>query len=271
MERHRPPGLLAILRSVSPGPTDDDAKFLERVVSRLADLEGVRGVAIGGSRARGRARPDSDWDLGIFLADGFSPDAVRAVVADGGWSGLVAELGEWGPVMNGGAWLQIEDRRVDLLWRELATLERLADEADRGEFSVVRIPFFVAGIPSYVPLGELSVNWPLWGAVPPGRDMPEALRRHGTAWWTENARLDLDYCRGLAARGDLTVASGLLSRGLIEVAHARMCAAGRWVLNEKDLLGDAGLDDVLGPSWTAPGGPSFDELVDQAAALLPGA
>ena len=42
---------------------------------------------------------------------------------------------------------------------------------------------------------------------------------------------------------------GLLARVLVEVAHARQCAAGRWVLNEKHLLADAGL--VAADRWIA--------------------
>ncbi len=230
--------------------TNDDA-FLDDVVERLAGVPGVRGIALGGSRAWGTAGPDSDWDLGLFVDDGFSPAAVRGLAAEAGWTGHVAELGEWGPVMNGGAWLQVAGRRVDLLWREIATLERLVDEVERGEFSVVRIPFFVAGIATYVPVGELSVDEARWGTVPAGRAMPEALRERGAAWWAENARLDLDYSRTMAARGDLTAANGLLARVAIEVAHARMCAAGRWVLNEKGLLRDAGVDEAVGPDLDA--------------------
>src|SRR5262249_28032115 len=145
-----------------------------------------------------------------------------------GWTGYVADPGEWGPVMNGGAWLDVEGQRVDLLWREGSTIQRLLGEAGRGEFSGVRIPFFVAGIASYVPIGELSVNRPLRGSVPRGIDMPTLLRERASAWWLENARFDLDYTKTMASRGDRTVATGLLSKTLVELAHARMCAAGRW-------------------------------------------
>ncbi|MFJ6292701.1 hypothetical protein ACIQJX_05005, partial [Streptomyces griseoviridis] len=40
-----------------------DAAFLDRTADTLARLPGVRAVALGGSRAEGTARDDSDWDL----------------------------------------------------------------------------------------------------------------------------------------------------------------------------------------------------------------
>ncbi|MGC4867075.1 nucleotidyltransferase domain-containing protein [Micromonospora sp. DT53] len=33
---------------------------------RLCAVDGVVAVALGGSRARGEHRPDSDWDLGLY-------------------------------------------------------------------------------------------------------------------------------------------------------------------------------------------------------------
>jgi len=54
----------------------DDA-FCDCVVGRLADLPGVRAVALGGSRAAGTNRPDSDWDFAVYYRGAFSPDSLR--------------------------------------------------------------------------------------------------------------------------------------------------------------------------------------------------
>jgi hypothetical protein len=148
--------------------------------------------------------------------------------------------------MNGGAWLEIADsegslRRVDLMWRELSTLVRLLDEAERGVFSVVRVPFFLAGMPTYLPVAELAFGRPLVGDVPPGCAMPVRLRERGAVWWRENAQFDFDYAVKLAARGEQAIAMGFLARVLVQLAHVQMRAQGRWVFNEKSLVEDAGL------------------------------
>jgi predicted nucleotidyltransferase len=36
------------------------------LATELAALPGAVGVVLGGSRARGTQRPDSDWDLGVY-------------------------------------------------------------------------------------------------------------------------------------------------------------------------------------------------------------
>jgi hypothetical protein len=41
-------------------------EICERVAARLASVDGIRAVALGGSRARGTAREDSDIDLALY-------------------------------------------------------------------------------------------------------------------------------------------------------------------------------------------------------------
>jgi predicted nucleotidyltransferase len=63
----------------SLAPTSDLGPLeplLERIVARLAPEE----VWLFGSRAEGRARPDSDYDLLVVMADG-TPEADLDIVA----------------------------------------------------------------------------------------------------------------------------------------------------------------------------------------------
>ncbi|WP_229796242.1 nucleotidyltransferase domain-containing protein [Saccharothrix coeruleofusca] len=66
--------------------------FTDRVADRLAALPGVRAVALGGSRAQGTHREDSDWDLAVCYRGGFDPRALRDV----GCPGEVSQIGGWG-------------------------------------------------------------------------------------------------------------------------------------------------------------------------------
>ena len=69
--------------------------------------------------ARGRARPDSDWDFGLSFQGTLHGNDVRAL----GLPGEVTEPGQWRRIMNGGAWLAVEGQRVDLLYRSLDTVQ----------------------------------------------------------------------------------------------------------------------------------------------------
>jgi hypothetical protein len=57
---------------------------------------------------------------------------VRAL----GFEGTVVEPGAWGRLANGGAWLTVEDQRVDLLYRDLDVVRHWIDEAEAGRYEV---------------------------------------------------------------------------------------------------------------------------------------
>lgn len=104
----------------------DDAAFQSEVARALARLPGVEAVMLGGSRATGRHTPESDWDFALYYRGSFDVGAVRGL----GWPGEVSELGGWGGgVFNGGAWLNVGGRRVDVHYRDLIEVERRMREA----------------------------------------------------------------------------------------------------------------------------------------------
>ncbi|MFD7818524.1 nucleotidyltransferase domain-containing protein [Streptomyces sp. NPDC059785] len=216
--------------------------FLDRVGDRLAGLPGVRAVALGGSRAQGTHRPDSDWDLAIYYRGDFDPDDLRAV----GWEGEVSELGGWGGgVFNGGAWLTVEGNRVDVHYRDLDVVEHELAEAEEGRFRVEPLLFHLAGIPSYLVVAELAVNRVLHGELPRPAAYPAKLRASAARRWHDTARMTLGYAQANhAPTGRVTEVAGALATAAAQAAHAVLAARGEWVTNEKRLLERAGLRDV---------------------------
>ena len=243
----------------------DDA-FCSYVVERLAGLPGVRAVALGGSRAAGTNRPDSDWDFAVYYRGAFSPGSLRAI----GWPGEVFEIGGWGGgVFNGGAWLQVDGRKVDVHYRDLDEVEHQLAEARAGRFGVERLMFHLAGIPTYIVAAELALNTVLSGDLPRPA-YPDALRAAAPPRWWNDARATLGYGRdAYAARGRLTEAAGTIAAAACQAAHAVLAATGRWVTNEKALLDSAdlrGVDELL--AGLNPGADQLTHAVDRAEALL---
>lgn len=133
---------------------DDDA-FVRHVGACLAALPGVEAVTLGGSRAEGTSRPDSDWDFSLYYRGRFEPQVLRDI----GWPGEVSEIGGWGGgVFNGGAWLEIDGRRSDVHYRDLDVVDREIAAAREGRFTIAPLRFHLAGLPSYVVLAELAVR-----------------------------------------------------------------------------------------------------------------
>ena len=98
--------------------------ILERVVERTSRVSGVVAIVLGGSRARGTADVHSDIDLGLYY-DSRRPfrisDLERAArdLDDRHSPGLVTDFGGWGPGVDGGGWLQVKNRHLDFIYRDL--------------------------------------------------------------------------------------------------------------------------------------------------------
>lgn len=162
--------------------TISDDGFLDRVANTLYDLPGVEGVALGGSRAQGTNRPDSDWDLAVYYRDQFDPDLIRAL----GWPGQISGIGGWGPVFNGGGALTVDGQLIDVHYRDLNVIEQIHDDALRGDFTITALLFHQADLPSYILLVELGINQTLRGQIP-AWEYPSALRESAAAVWWEHA------------------------------------------------------------------------------------
>jgi hypothetical protein len=219
---------------------DDDA-FPAHVAERLGGLPGVAAVTLGGSRAEGTHRPDSDWDFSIYYRGHFDPQALRDI----GWPGEVFEVGGWSKgVFNGGAWLEIDGRRTDVHYRDLDVIDREIAASREGRFSIEPLLFHLAGIPSYLVLAELSVKRVLRGELPTP-EYPAALRRRAREVWWGRADATFGYAREYPARqGRLTQCAGLVAQAASQAAHAVLAARGEWITNEKTLLTRAGLRQV---------------------------
>jgi hypothetical protein len=247
----------------------DDNDFADHVAAGLSGLPGVRAVALGGSRVTGGARPDSDWDFSLYYRGSdqpFDPQDLRAL----GWPGDVFPLGGWGGgVFNGGAWLRVDGRQVDVHYRDLDDVEHRIDEAEQGRFGIEMLMFHLAGIPTYLVVGELAVNRVLTGTLP-RPEYPPALRTSASRRWSGMAQRTLDYARTAhAARGHLAETAGSIGVAGAQAAHGLLAARGVWVSNEKRLLDRAGLRplDAIAAGLT-PDPAALTAAVDAAADLF---
>jgi hypothetical protein len=130
-----------------------------------------------------------------------------------GWrtgSPEVSEIGGWGGgVFNGGAWLQIDGLPVDVHYRDLDVVEHELAEAQHGRFRVEPLLFHLAGIPSYLVVGELAINKVLRGDLP-APDYPTALREKAAQEWWANAEQSFTYAAtGHAPYGRVAQCAGL--------------------------------------------------------------
>ncbi|WP_345656002.1 nucleotidyltransferase domain-containing protein [Streptomyces siamensis] len=221
---------------------------LQEIADRLAGVEGVVGVALGGSRARGTHHPDSDYDLGLYYRPPLDTGALRRLASElTGETVEVTEPGGWGPWVDGGAWLTVDGHRVDWIYRDLDRVHRIWDQCRRGQVEVGTQPGHPLGVYSHAYVGELALGHVL--ADPAGElrvlrgetcRYPEPLRAALIAPAAWEAPFILENARKGAVRGDVFYVAGCLFRAVGVLVHALHAHAGRWLLNEKDAVRAAG-------------------------------
>jgi hypothetical protein len=98
---------------------------IEALADRLAAMPGAVAVVLGGSRGNAVHDAHSDWDVGVYYRGRLDWSALAEL-------GEVHPPGEWGRVMNGGAWLAHGGEKVDVILRDLDVVERWCAEAEEG-------------------------------------------------------------------------------------------------------------------------------------------
>jgi predicted nucleotidyltransferase len=232
----------------------------------LSGLPGVVAVVLGGSRALGTNRPDSDWDLGLYYRSSqrlLDPDDLRKL----GHGGQISRLGEWGPIVNGGAWLTVAEIPVDVLFRDLAVIEIWLQDAQQGRFEVLTQNGYIVGAPTYLSVGELAICQSIVGQLP-RPSFPDALATAAESRWKGRASVSLMFAKSYASLGDTVCCAGMLVDATLCTAHARLAQRHEWVLNEKHLVRRAGLDQ-LQPVLAQPGS-TTEELLTAVATVSAG-
>jgi len=218
--------------------------LVHSLAARLARIPGVQAVALGGSHARGNARPDSDLDLSLAYdaSAGFDLGALNALCRelDDAGTAQATPPGGWGPWVDGGAWLTVGGQRVDFIYRELGRVARSVEDALAGRVSLHAQPghphgihghHYAAELASCVvlhdPEGQLGRLRERLGGYPDA--LAQALAEH--YGWQPGLWL------GMAAkgqrRGDVHYAQGCLYQAVMARVQELAARERVWLLNEK--------------------------------------
>lgn len=216
---------------------------LRELAGNLGAIPGVSAVVLGGSRARGTHRADSDVDLGLYVRPDVDRSALAAVAAR--WHGLAVEIGpsgSWGPWVDSGAWITVAGTPVDLILRDVTRVAEQCARAVRGEFAFHQQPGHPFGFLDVAYAGEVALSIPLVddesvhaGLAASITPYPEALSRAlvNNLWQVD---FHLDGAAKAAGAGDTTYVCLCITHAVMLVAHGWHAACGVWVVNEKGLV-----------------------------------
>jgi predicted nucleotidyltransferase len=223
-------------------------ELAQRVATLLISVEGVVALVLGGSRARGEAYPNSDLDLGIYYHPECPPslEALREVARgldDRHTADAVTDFGEWGPWINGGAWLRIEGQKVDWLYRDLTRVAESIEESRRGHIAISYQPGHPFGFPSYLYMGEIALCLPLYDPHSEVAALkalttpyPPALQQAIVDRFLWEAGFALETARSSADRGDVSYVAGCLFRCVSCLVQVLFALNERYLINEKGAL-----------------------------------
>ncbi len=228
--------------------SNDQAALAASIAERLGRFEGVTGVVLGGSHARGRARPDSDIDIGIYYHEDhrFSVDALEGLARELNDTDdpVVSGFYEWGPWVNGGAWLTIDGQRVDLLYRSVERCNEVIADARIGNYQIHYAQQPPFGFFSPVYMGELHAAAPLLDRLGEVSRLkfevetyPEALRSSVVQHCLWSVEFGLTaFAPKFAMANDVYSVAACISRFCYHLVLALFALNRRYFVNDKTAL-----------------------------------
>ena len=223
-------------------------EVLKRITAELQQLTGVEAIVLGGSYAAGLASDDSDLDIGIYYYEKapFAIPEIRELAARYDQQGLptVTGLYEWGPWVNGGAWIQTKAGKVDLLYKNIDQVSTTIDLAGSGNWEnhfEQQPPY---GFSSLIFLGETECCVPLYD--PKGiieklktaiRPYPPKLKEAVVRQSLWSAEFTIWQAEKFARQGDIYNTTGCLTRAVKNIVTALFSMNGLYPLGDKRAVG----------------------------------
>lgn len=222
---------------------------LARVVPALADVPGIVAIVLGGSRARGTETESSDYDLGLYYAATPQLDVDRlheAVQAIADAPTEVTPVGAWGRWIVGGAWLSVDGKKVDLLYRSTDAVAAVIQQCRSGHISMDYQPGHPHGFCSAIWMGEVALCRALHDPLGTMAELksltssyPEPLRNALMQRFQWEILFSIENGEIAIARADQTYVAGCAYRALACIAQVLFALNRRYLINEKAALQQA--------------------------------
>lgn len=224
---------------------------IDRIVKALSRVPGIQAVVLGGSRSRGEAMEHSDYDIGVYY------DAGQLVTTklgqclksldDEGREGLLHPPGEWGPWINGGAWLTVEGTAVDVLLRDIGRVAEVLCDCTAGRITIDYQCGHPFGFVNLIYAAEIHFCKPLWqdasepvsyfkAMLAEDNGYPKVMQQAVIRKFMWEAQFSLACGRKPAHNHDVNYAMGSVFRASCAWAEILYALNGKYLMNEKGAL-----------------------------------
>lgn len=226
--------------------------MIRHVVQSLRAVAGIDAVVLGGSHATGHATAQSDIDIGVYYGAHQPLDVValnRAVqhLDDDHREDLVAAPGGWGPWVNAGAWMRIQEQPVDIILRETMRVKQVVAACMQGEITSHYQPGHPHAFINVMYMGELHACKVLWDAtnvITPLKTSvdiyPDAVQQGIYRAFRFEAQFSIDLAVKSINRQDAYYVTAHLVRAISALNQVIFALNRQYCLNEKQAVPRAG-------------------------------
>lgn len=265
-----------------PAVEQDHQTLIDEIVKKVRSVRGIRAVVLGGSRARGTHTPTSDLDLGIYYDSDHPMDlqdlnAVATHLDDSHRAQLLTPFGGWGPWINGGGWLTVQDVPVDFIYRDLKRVTQVIHECLAGQVEIAYQPGHPHGFLSSIYMAEIAVCQPLWQTHHQISNLktltqpyPKALQHSLIGKFAWEISFALATAKKGVAHTDVAYVSGCAFRSVACMCQVLFALNQQYWLNEKGAVALAETFAVRPQRWQARVEQAFQHLTSDQSQLAEG-
>ncbi len=224
-------------------------KIINKVINELKVVSGVVGVVLGGSRARGTHRSNSDIDIGLYYDESVGIDLgeisrIATKLDDEQRGNIVTALGEWGPWINGGGWLIVDGYHVDFIFRDINKVSQVIKQCLSGNLS----SHYQAGHPhvylNAMYMGEIAICHILEDNQSKLAELkdktipyPLALKKAIIKYFTFETSFSLKFAEDMLGKDDLYYLNGHCFRSVSCLNQVLFAINEEYCINEKKSVG----------------------------------
>ncbi|QHQ61515.1 DNA polymerase subunit beta [Anaerocolumna sedimenticola] len=224
---------------------------IDKIVKSISTVRGVMAIALGGSQSRGEADKQSDYDIGVYYdADILDITALAECLKeldDGHKDDLLNAPGQWGPWINGGAWITFNGMPVDILLRDIKRVEEVLQDCIEGKITVDYQSGHPFGFINTIYAAETHYCKPLWqdesallsrlkALLYSKGEYSPLMREAVVRKFLWEAWFSLACGRKAAFKGDINYAIGSVFRAVCSWVEVLYALNNRYLMNEKGAL-----------------------------------
>jgi len=218
--------------------------ILQEITDELKTVNGVESIVLGGSRARGTNTEDADIDIGIYYdEETFKAEMINGIATkldDEHRENIVSSLGEWGPWINGGAWIIVQGYHVDLIFRDMNKVQNVIDDCLNGKIT----SHYHTGHPhafiNAIYMGEVAIAQILYDSknkistlkektIPYPKPMQEAI----IGYFIFEAKFSLMFAKENSTKDEISYVMGHCFRSISCLNQVLFALNEEYCLNEK--------------------------------------